>query len=294
MAQTINAQHGTIAKFQKKSGQSYAAYNYSLNVGANDRQGLEFRNKKETLKRWAEGVRQIEQQMAVEYKIPDTVTLASRNDNQMVQILSKDLACDLYYEAVPLLASYVSRGVEAKNTIDQPLLAGKYSAFIDGQYVGAGQVPVTATGQRLMLGFGVDPQLRCRRELADKTGDKSWGNRVETYKYNLILDNYKSTPVAIRLLDRIPVTNDKGLAITLKAGKETLATDADYRELDMPKGILRWDITLPASTSGAKATKFAYSFDMKFDSDMQISTQGREIMEQLKMDVDAMQMRRNK
>jgi len=204
----------------------------------------------------------------------------------MVQILSTSVACNLYYEAVPLLANYVSRGIEAANTLDQPLLGGKYSAFIDGQYVGAGTLPLTVTGQTLSLGFGVDPQLKCSRELLDKTGDKSWGSRIETYKYRFTIDNFKSKTVEIRLLDRIPVTKDKGLKITLKTGKNELSKNEEYLKFDYPKGILRWDMELPASSSGSNATTFDYSFDMKFDSDMQISTHGKQIQQELKRDLN--------
>ena len=294
LAKNVQVQQGNIIKYRQNNSQSTMDYNVVLNSGAWNRQKLEFSNDKKVLLRWKEGVRKIEQQMAVEYKIPDTVTLASRDDNQMVQILSDSLSCSLYYEAVPLLAGYVSRGIESKNTINQPLLAGKYSAFIDGQYVGAGVVPVTATGQTLTLGFGIDPQLRCRRELADKLADKSWGSRTETYKYSLILDNYKSTPVKIRLLDRIPVTKNKELEITLKTEKDKLSKDADYREFDLPKGILRWDIMLPASSSGSNATKLDYSFDMEFDSDMQISGFGNQMKEKLRYELIELKKRRQR
>lgn len=268
--------------------------NMTLNTNAWKRQNIEFNAEKKILKRWEEDVRKLEEQMAVEYKIPEAVTLASRNDAQMVQILSATLDSTLRYEAIPLLASYVSRSIEAKNTIDQPLLEGRYSAFIDGQYVGAGKVPVTATGQTLFLGFGIDPQLRCRRELVDKIADKSWGSRTETYKYCLILDNYKSTPVNVQLYDRIPVTKDKGLEITLLEGKDKLSNDPDYREFDLPKGLLRWDVTVPASSSGSKAFKLDYSFDMKFDSDMQIAGQGEQIREKLCEDIQMYKIRRTK
>lgn len=289
------AQMGSLSKFQKKAtNNNYFQGNFALNEHAWNRQQLEFKNGKEAIRRWNEGVRKLVQQMAVEYVIPDSVTLASRNDNQMVQIFSETIACSLFYEAVPLLANYVSRGVEAKNTINQPLLAGQYSAFLDGQYVGSGNVPVTATGQTLILGFGIDPQLRCRRELSDKLGDKSWGSRTETYKYKLVIDNYKSKPVKIRLMDRIPVTKDKGLKITLIDGLLKLSEDADFRALDYPKGVLRWDIELPASTSGSKATTFDYSFDMTFDSDMQVSGLGTEIKAQLRNDLMEMESRRKR
>ncbi len=284
--QTINA-----SNFKQSKDADELAGNISLNVSANELQCVEFQNRKEVLKRWYEDVRKIDQQMAVEYTIPDTVILASRNDNQMVQILSKTLAGSLYYEAVPLLANFVSRRIEALNTIDQPLLAGKYSAFADGQYVGEGSLPVTATGQTIVLGFGIDPQLRCQRELLDKTASKSWGERTETYKYRLTVDNYKPESVAIRLIDRIPVTKDKGLNIALKEGADQLCKDAEYQEFDLPNGILRWDIALPPSSSGSKATKFDYSFDMEFDSDMRISAQGQEIQEQLRNDLFDREMR---
>ena len=173
-------------------------------------------------------------------------------------------------------------------------MPGGIPPFIDGQYVGAGFVPLTATGQTFNLGFGIDPQLRCRRELVDKVADKSWGSRTESYKYSLILDNFKSIPVKIRLLDRIPVTKNKELKITLKDGKGKLSKDADYREFDLPKGILRWDITLPANSSGARATKLGYSFDMEFDSDMQISGFGSQMKEQLRSELIKLRVRRQR
>lgn len=288
LAKTWQAQTENASNFMLSKGK-YA--NISFNESANKLQCVEFRNKKEVLKRWYEGVHKIEQQMAVEYAIPDTVTVASRNDNQMVQIISNTLSSSLYYEAVPLLAGFVSRGLEAFNAIDMPLLAGEYSAFVDGQYVGKGNLPLTATGQMMVLGFGIDPQLRCRRELLDKTAGRYWGERTETYKYRLTVDNYKPEPVSIRLLDRIPVTKDDGLKITLKEGKDQLSKDSEYQEFDLPKGILRWDVTLPASSSGSKAAKFDYSYDMEFDSDMQISAQGEEIQEQLRNDLFELEKR---
>ncbi len=285
-------QTSNISDFRQGKPGNIEKSQLKLNIGANALQTIEFSNKKNILRRWYQDLRKMEQQMAVEYIIPGTVTLSSRDDRQMVQILSKSLECSMYYQAVPLLGGYVSRGITVRNTIDQPLLAGEYSAFIDGQYVGRGYVPVTVTGQNLRLGFGIDPQLRCRRELLDKVSSKSWGERTETYKYQIALDNFKSRDVAVRVLDRVPVTKDKGLQITLKEGKDKLSDDPEYRELDLPKGILRWDIKLPASSSGAKSTRFDYSYDLEFDSDMQISAEGREIQERIEQDIMEVNFRR--
>ena len=291
-----DAQMSLNTKFQqvKQGGQEYKDYNYQINDVAFFRQNLEFDNGREVLRKWYADARKSGTGIAVEYKIPDTITLASRRDNQMVQILSADIKSKMYYEAVPLLSDYVSRGIEAKNMLNQPLLAGRYSAFIDNQYVGSGNLPLTVTGQTLDLGFGSVPQLKCSRELLDKTGNKSWGSRTETYVYKFTLDNYKSVPAEIRLLDRIPVTKDEGLKITLKKGKEALSKDEEYREFELPKGILRWDMMLPESSSGFKATTFEYSYDVKFDSDMKISTQGEKLRRQVEEDLMDFQLRRRK
>ncbi|MDT8389405.1 MAG: DUF4139 domain-containing protein [Lentisphaeria bacterium] len=284
------------AEFQqiKGGGKAYSDYNFKLNDMAVNRQSLEFNNRKDVLKNWYQAAKRAGAGIAVEYQIPDTVTLASRRDNQMVRILTAPVEGLLFYEAVPLLSEYVSRGMEAKNTLNQPLLAGRYSAFIDGQYVGSGNLPLTVSGQMLSLGFGSEPQLKCSRELKDKTGDKGWGRRTETYTYEFTVDNYMDTAVDIRLLDRIPVTKNEGLKITLKQGADRLSNDEEYREFEYAKGILRWDMTLPPASSGSKATAFQYSFDVKFDSDMKISTEGETIRQQVEADLMEMQMHRMK
>lgn len=295
IAKTLSVQKANVTKFKlKKDAQGELADNISLNYNANEVQCIEFQNKKENLRRWYDDVKKTSTQIAVEYAIKGSLTLSSRNDEQMATILTAKIPCSLYYEAVPLLAGFVSRGIEATNIIEQPLLAGSYSAFADGQYVGTGTIGMTAKGQQFVIGFGIDPQLRCERELLDKNANKSWGDRTETYKYRLSIDNYKTEAVAIRLMDRIPVTKDKGLKILIEQGADKLCKDPEYMEFDYPKGILRWDVSVPPSSFGASAFKFDYSFKMEFDSDMRISSQGQAVQEQIKDDISNFERRRSK
>jgi hypothetical protein len=291
-----NLQVTLNSEFQQFKGgkQQLVDYNYRLNDVAAARQKLEFDNRGDVLRHWYKGVKTKGTGIAVEYRIPDTVTLASRRDNQMVQILTADVAGAMFYEAVPLLSDYVSCGIEAKNTLTQPLLAGKYSAFIYGQYVGSGNLPLTVTGQMLSLGFGAVPQLKCSRELVEKTATKDWGRRTERYIYAFSLDNFMDRPVKIRLLDRFPVTKDDGLKITLKKGADSLSEDREYRDFQYPRGILRWDLELPPETSGSKGTTFEYSYDVRFDSDMRISTEGEKIRQQVEDDLLEMELRMRK
>ncbi len=286
LAENVRRQASQVNKMQRsKSRAEQLDYNVVLNVGAWNRQNLEFNEKAEVISFWNRDLRNLRELIAVEYEIKEPVTLVSLRERQMVRILSNNLKCKLFYEAIPLFSGYVSRCLEVKNTIDQPLLAGSYSAFIDGKFVGRGNIPVTVTGQTITMGLGFDPQLKCSRELVDKSSTKSWGSRIEKYQYELVIDNYKTVPVHVRLLDRIPVTDNKELKISMTGGLKNLSTDPEYRDLEYPKGILRWDIKLPPSSSGSKATKIEYSFLMRFDSDMTLSGMDTTVEKQLRTDI---------
>ena len=62
------------------------------------------------------------------------------------------------------------------------------------------QIPTTASGQRLVIGFGADQQVRTRRELVDKFDELQGGNRQLKFVYRLVLSNFKDQPVTVRLI----------------------------------------------------------------------------------------------
>ncbi|KKK68842.1 hypothetical protein LCGC14_2940010, partial [marine sediment metagenome] len=86
----------------------------------------------------------------------------------------------------------------------------------------------------------------------------------QTFRYRLRLENYKQAPVNVRLLERIPASKTDDLAVTLTRTSLELSADGLYLRDDRPRGILRWNIQLPAGASGAKATDVVYTFQMKY------------------------------
>ena len=186
---------------------------------------------------------------------------------------------------MPLLGSYVYRNARATNTGAVPLLAGPYSAYIGGEFVGRGRLPLVARGQELTIGFGVDTQLRCRRELLDKSDKVAWGSRVQTFKYQLRLESFKDKPVAVRLIDRIPATKDTDLIkINLGRVSEKLSTDPVYVRDEKGRGILRWDIDLAARAAGAKSRNVDYSFEMKYAKDAHVGRRAAGLLRQMEVE----------
>ena len=57
-----------------------------------------------------------------------------------------------------------------------------------------------------------------------------------------------------------------------------------------PRGILRWDIELPAGASGTKARDVKYDFEMKFAKDKHIGRRAASLMKEMRIDYDDMML----
>jgi hypothetical protein len=161
------------------------------------------------------------------------------------------------------------------NTGDQDLLAGPIAAYLDGRFVGRGEIATVARGQMFVLGFGADPQLRARRELVDRTESVQGGNRKLEFKYRLTVENYKSEAALVRLYDRLPYGEDTAdIRVTVAPMKDPLDENELYKLRDRPKQILRWEISVPAGAVREKAKVIEYGFAVEFDRNFQLGTLG--------------------
>jgi len=207
--------------------------------------------------------------LSVNYKIPGRVSIASRADQQMVQIAELTLPAKSYNVATPLLTEYVYRQADLVNASETALLEGNASVYLDGEFVGKGTVPMSARGQKLVVGFGVDPQLRAWREFIAKSEAIQGGNKEVTFKYRLVLDNYKDKPATVRAFDRMPYgDNIRG---TVEDGKDPLSTDKEYLRAFRPHGILRWDVEVPPKSAAETARIVEYTYKVEFDRNLDIT-----------------------
>ena len=212
--------------------------------------------------------------LSVTYRLPGRISLPSRNDKQTVEIASMAMDSEFYFVASPILSGYVYREVELTNDSDLALLEGPATVYLDGGFVGRTEVPMVAVGQRFTVGFGMDSQLRARREMADRAEQTLGANKQITFDYRLLLENYKDTPVRVRLFDRIPNPSEGAdVRVTLGEMTEELSIDPLYLQREKPKGILRWDIEVPAKSAGPDALTVAYQYSVEFDRKLHIVPQ---------------------
>jgi uncharacterized protein (TIGR02231 family) len=249
---------------------------WTVNAAASDYQALELTSQKDALRslqveRSPTGV-----EPSLSYALPSAVSLASRSDQQMVRILQSTFKSDFYHVATPVLTSYVYREAELTNSSPEDLLAGPIAVYLDGRFVGRGEIPTVARGQTFVVGFGGDPQLRARRELADRTESVQGGNRELIFKYRLVIENYKSEATQVRLYDRLPYS-DRPADVRIKLGdlKDPLSTDPLYVRTEKPKNILRWDIKVPGNSTGDKVRMVEYGFTVDFDRNFVLGPPGQ-------------------
>ncbi len=250
------------------------ASSWTVNTAANDLQSLELASGEDVLNMMQSHDTQAAGP-SLSYQLAGAVSLASRSDQQMVRILQTALKGKFYYVATPVLSTYVYREAELINTSPEDLLSGPITVYLDGRFMGRTEIPTVARGQTFVVGFGVDPQLRCARELASRTDNLQGGNRELSFKYRLVLENYKDQPAEVRLFDRLPYS-DRPADVRIKLGdlKDPLSKDEFYVRTERPKGILRWEINVPAGATGEKVRIVEYGFTLDFDRNLALHIPG--------------------
>lgn len=211
------------------------------------------------------------------YPLEEPVSLDSRREFQLVKIVETPFEAEVYHIAQPLLSSFAYRQAEITNHLEIGLLGGPATVYLDDRFVGRAPLPTTASGQKLTIGLGADQQVRTRRELRGKRDEMQGGNRRIHFEYRLVVANFKSTPVGLRLVDRIPIAeNPREVSIQLTPPSEPLSTDPLYLRVQRPRGILRWDLEVAASSFGSQARDIDYDYSVEFDRSKRLATESEE------------------
>lgn len=213
----------------------------------------------------------VEEGLSVTYRLEGKTSLPSRADEQLLQIATMPMHAEFAKIATPVLTQYVYEEASVRNDGGRVLLAGPVAAYAGGAFVGSGQVPTVAAGESFTIGFGIDSSLRADRELVGRTESVQGGNKVVEVTYRLSVSNFDGSPAKVRLLDRLPRSNDSQLQISLIPVSDTPVEQLTRGGAsDRKTGILRWDLPVPAQAFGERAAKIDYKFRMEFDKQMSV------------------------
>jgi uncharacterized protein (TIGR02231 family) len=212
---------------------------------------------------------------AVSFALPRTVSVPSnRNDTQKTSISSIDTTANLFRVAVPMITDSVFIRSEVTNDSPFILLPGEASIFHGSDFVGRTVLATVAQSETFSLDLGIDPSVTATRTLLEKKTSSTglFGSSKETlYDYRVTVSNGHNTPLDIHLWDRIPVSRNEEIAVELKNESIPLSNNGAYLSADFPRGLLRWDLTVPANSTGDASFTLTWQVDIGRGKDVEMT-----------------------
>jgi len=201
---------------------------------------------------------------SVSFTVAGNLGIPSRRDPQLLEIARIELPAEYHAKAVPVLTPRVYRLAKLTNKSDLVLLPGDGSVYVASEFVGRMKLPLVASGEPFVAGFGVDPQLQVSRRLVKKTRTIQGGNQVFSYEFRINLRNYRPGPVKVQLWDRLPNPDGESVLVNLAKTSADLSADALYQRGSRADNLLRWDLEVPEGTVGDKAISVNYEFRLEY------------------------------
>src|SRR5262245_4614832 len=209
---------------------------------------------------------------SVTYHLKAKLSVPSRNDEQVIEVAKLKLEPKYYHKAVPVLTRHVYRQADLTNQSSYVLLPGEATMYQGQDFVGRMALPLVAVGEEFTAGFGVDPQVQVQREMLDKAKSQQGGNQMLTYKYRLLVSNFKGEPVKLQVWDRLPHAEAERAGITLVKAAPEVSQDGLYQREGRTANRLRWDLDVEPNVSGERAVPINYEFRLELDRTMVISS----------------------
>jgi hypothetical protein len=108
--------------------------------------------------------------------------------------------------------------------------------------------------------------------LVKKNESIQGGNRVVDFTYQLSIENFGAEAAQVRLMDRLPTAKETEVKLALVAPGQPLSEDPKFAQQDRKKGMLRWDVKVPAQAIGTKAYTLDYQMQMEYDKQLSIAS----------------------
>lgn len=209
---------------------------------------------------------------AVSFEIPRPVTIPTdASKKQRTRIGAFEPTAKFMYVAAPIVSESVFLRGDMTNSSAFQLLPGNAQVFMGGDFIGDTAMPSVAPKDEFKVFFGPDRALRATREvLSQNTGSSGLfgGSTVTTWNDRITLDNGSGREVNVELYDRRPISLNEKIDVKVSNIAPALSTDKPYVDGRMTQGILRWDLAVPASARGPKATTVSWTVDISRANDV--------------------------
>ncbi|MBS2022452.1 MAG: DUF4139 domain-containing protein [Deltaproteobacteria bacterium] len=139
-----------------------------------------------------------------------------------------------------------------KNPSQHVLPGGSAELFVGEDPSGTARISLTAPGQEISLPLGIDRAVKAERNVAQVQTETGLISKDEVTEYTVTIEvaNPYTHPLALRVVDQVPLAGDKNTTITLKSTSPQTAERKD------DTGELTWRMEVPASSK--QVVTFSY------------------------------------
>ncbi|MEX0971477.1 MAG: DUF4139 domain-containing protein [Paracoccaceae bacterium] len=208
------------------------------------------------------------QGQTVVYSMPDAVSLAGDGTEVQLALDRKEMDVEVTALAVPRSDATAFYMAQVTNGSDEVLLPGNARLFRDGAMIGAFQLPLTAAGNTIDIPFGaIEGLLVSHRILSREEGDTGvfTSSNRRGDRFVITAENVTAMPFDLRILDRIPVSEQEDLTVNVSASPRITETGVDGK-----RGVVAWDLTLAV---GAQQS-ITFGYELGWPSDMELYMEG--------------------
>jgi uncharacterized protein (TIGR02231 family) len=136
---------------------------------------------------------------------------------------------------------------DTKNPLAEVILPGRATLYSDGVMVGQTDLALTAAGDEIQLGFGPIDGIVLDRRTPDREsaeGGLIRGDASQTETAVLEAKNLTGRDYKLRLIDQVPVSEQKEVTVDWEASVEPTEQDPDGK-----RGVLVWESDLAAGAT---------------------------------------------
>jgi uncharacterized protein (TIGR02231 family) len=194
------------------------------------------------------------------FRVPGMQTIPADGSDHHVYINEYRLGGSKEYITTPKLNA--NAYLKVKTAADVILLPGTVNIFLGNDFVGSSSVGYTAKGEPMDLYLGVDEGIRIERTEVSRNVDEGgfMSRRKRTdLAYRIEIENHKSHPVTISVLDHLPVAQHADI--------EVRTTNMAPRPLETSEqGIVTWQLDLAPGEKKA----INYEFQVRHPAGMSV------------------------
>ena len=195
------------------------------------------------------------------FVIKKPYSIESDGDITAIEINTFKLDAQYEYFAAPIVNENVFLTTTFKDWEQYNLLPGEASIYFKGTYAGKTTIDPYTTKKEMTVSLGIDQNITVTRKQNKNYKSKSFtgSNRILDRRYDLEVKNNKTVAIDLKLMDRIPISQNKDIRVD-----DVETNSAKYED---KKGLLTWNVKLSPQETKTES----FSFQVKYPKFKRIS-----------------------